>query len=657
MAGLLTSGFYSLFSKFNKTKGRDDGEKEEGLIESLGELTLDKDDEDLIILTKSWELLYAGSATKKRIHDDGDISERYWLGKQFPDSEYENGKRPLMDNVIFEGFETMIPQATQQNPDPIVLTDDSIIVPFRPMIPPTPPTPAIFPNAQLPNGAPANPGSPGSPEVEEVTMRDIGDKINMSLKYLAQYNNLKTKLKKGVRHWGIRFLGAWQVGYDGQENEIDLKALNPKDLILDPNGYIEDGEYHGEFLGLRLYDTARNLITRFPEHEDAIKKEAAGKLGSLLGYVQWWTDEFVLCQMKDIILMKSKNPNWNYDKHVMTIGPTGLPTPQTIPGHNHFHRPKMPFFFVTVFDLGDEPCDKTSLIQQGLVTQDNINKRLKQIDRNTDNINGGIVVNGLMFNKEQSAQVAEARRQGRTIVTPGKPEDAIMFPTNAELPAALYDSLNDQRSRFLSRFGVAASTAEGSAQEETVRGKIIAGQTDTSRTGGGITEYLELAAARCFNHWLQFIMVYWDQPHWVSVIGPNNAMQVIKFQASDIPPGRQITVTVQNGSMVPQDELSIYNEAMGEWEAGILDPLSYFEKTKDSNPQERATKLMMFKTNPTGYMQEFLQMAPPPMAAPPPGQPVSTSGAPPIAVTPPKPQPSPQQVESNQLIKSVPLPK
>src|ERR1700754_1518857 len=98
--GIRTDGFYSLFAGFNKKKPRkEDGEIQEGLIESLGELTLDKPDEELLELTKSWDLLYAGSTTKARIHTDGDVCEKYWMGRQFPDTEYENGKRPLTDNV------------------------------------------------------------------------------------------------------------------------------------------------------------------------------------------------------------------------------------------------------------------------------------------------------------------------------------------------------------------------------------------------------------------------------------------------------------------------------------------------------------------------------------------------------------------------------
>lgn len=632
--GLRVGGFYSLFAKFNKKKGDGDSEKQEGVIESLGEFELDMKDEDILALAKEWELSYIGSLVKARIHNEGDICEKYWIGRQFPDTEYENGKRPLIDNVIFEALETMIPQATQQNPEPIVLTDNGDA------------TPEQMPSILNPTGTPA------------VPMSEIGDKIHMSLEYLARENQLNMVLGKAARDWSLRFVGCVETGWNAEENEISIQKVSPKDLILDKNAYIGvRGTYHGEFVGRRLYDTAQNLITRFPKQEEAIKQECQNKLGSLMGYIRWRTNENVFYTLNKIVLMKHKNEMWNYDKEAMSIGEDGTPQQQTVGGQNYWNRPRIPMRFITVFDLGNEPADKTSLVQQSLVTQDNINKRLKQIDRNTDNLNGGVIVSGLAFTKEQAAQVAEARRQGRTIVVPtGNIAEAIQIPEGNPLPNALYDSLNDQRARLMERFGVAGSTASGTQQEQTVRGKIIEGDQDTSRTGGGIVKSLEMVAAGVYEDMLQGIYVFWDEPHWISVVGPDNAEQMMQFQASDIPVDRKIVVTVQDGSMVPEDQLSLYNSAMAEWEGGVSDPLSYFEKTKDPNPLDRAQKLMTYTSNPAGYMTQYLQIQPPAPVNPlPTGGGGSESGAPPASVTPQPSVPSPEQTQEKQLINSVPI--
>ena len=633
-SSIRNSGFYSLFAKFNKKKGRSDTTKEEGVIESLEEFTLEMGDEEIRKLTSSWEHLYDGSMVKSRIHNEGDICERYWIGKQFPDTEYENGKRPLVDNVIFEALETMIPQATQQNPEPVILTDNEIVQPATP------------PSQLNPTGTPP------------VFMSEIGDKVHMSLEYLARENQLNILLGKGVRDWSMRFVGCYETGWNGEIGEIETQKVNPKDLILDPNAYIGTrGTYHGEFVGRKLYDTAQNLITRFPLKEEEIRRECQDKLGSLMGYIRWRTDDYVVYTLKKIVLFKHKNEMWNYDKPAIQIDEQGQPQQITQKGKNYWKNPRIPMRFLTVFDLGDEPADKTGLIHQSLVTQDNINKRLKQIDRNTDNINGGVIVSGLAFNKEQAAQVAEARRQGRTIVVPtGNIDEAIKMPQNNALPDALYQSLNDQRQRLLERFGVYGSTSSGTKQEQTVRGKIIAGNQDSGRTGGGISKSLEVVAAGIYEDMLQGIFVFWDEPHWVSVVGPDNAEQMFQFQSSDIPEDRKIVVTVQDGSMIPQDQISVYNNAMAEWEGGVSDPLSYYEQTKDPNPLDRAQKLMAYRTNPAQYMAQYLQIQPPAPVAPlPQGGGGSESGAPGASVVPPQAVPSPVQSQEKQIIQSVPI--
>ena len=110
--------------------------------------------------------------------------------------------------------------------------------------------------------------------------------------------------------------------------------------------------------------------------------------------------------------------------------------------------------------------------------------------------------------------------------------------------------------------------------------------------------------------------------------------------------------------MIPKDSLSEYNSALTLWEQGALDPLSLFERLDDSNPPERATKLLIFKTNPVQYMQQFLGIAPPAPVMPqiPQGGGGSEAGQPPVAVgaSEQAPQaPSPVQEKSSELLGQV----
>ncbi len=610
--GYLTDGFYSLFARFNKTKGST-ADHQEGVVDISAELELSMNDEDLIEQKKDWEKKWKGSASWKRVNEEGDTNERYWAGRQFPDTEYENGKRPLVDNITFEAVETVLPIASQQNPDPVVNTDNT-------------------------------------PE-----MNKLAEKVMTMLVYLSQTLNLKTKIKKMVRHWSMRYIGILKIGWNAEKNEIDLKVVRPKDIILDPNGYVEDGIFHGDYIGELTQDTAKNLIVRFPKKEKEIKEMCGDKLGSLFRFTQWWTNEYVFFTLGDIVLAKSKNPHWNYDKETESVDEYGKPIKKALPGKNHLPIPMMPYMFLGVFTLGDEPVDKTSLVAQGLVLQDAINKRLKQIDRNADNTNGGAVVSGQFFNKEQAGQVSDALRQGRTVVVPtGDINQAYKREQGPALPNFIYQSLKDYRDRYLEIFGVSGSTPQGVEDEDTVRGKIITANQDTSRIGGGITEYIEQVAALCFNWMVQMMYVYYDTSHVASIMGPNNALEYITLESNEFPADRKLYISVQPGSLIPKNDMTERNEAIDLWNAEALAPKALFERLHDSNPTESAIELMTYKLNPAAYLQSLT------------GQPAQGGQLPPqtspegdmtLPQAPPgvNPTPPPVPAQESALLKEVPM--
>ena len=159
--------------------------------------------------------------------------------------------------------------------------------------------------------------------------------------------------------------------------------------------------------------------------------------------------------------------------------------------------------------------------------------------------------------------------------------------------------------------------------------------------------------------------VYWDKKHTFAVMGSNNAQEMMTLEASEfqiLGEERKFVVRVQEGSMVPQDELSVFNNALQEWENGVSDPLTYYERTKDSNPLERAQRLMQFKMNPAQYSMQYLQIQPPAPVMPQQGMEQggggSTSGEPGVAVGAPQQgmtPPNPIQQKESQILGQVPI--
>lgn len=556
-------GVYDLFAPTNKSKEQLDNEIIEGAYGTpLAELSLDMDDEELIALAQSWEDNY--SEYENKIKEKQKMSEQYWLGTQ-KDIAYGDSSK---DNLIFASLETFLPLVTQTNPEPLVYSDNT------------------------PEG------------------NDVCDKIKDMLAFQMDELVLRQKVRKMVRHWSLYYMGTVQVGWDPKRNDIDTYVVNPKMLVLDPDATIsENGVYEGEYLGKRIQTTASKLANVFPEHKDYIEQSVDGKMGTRVTYTEWWTDTALFYKYKDKILIKLKNPHFNYDQEEVRLDPeTGAEIKELSKATNHFEYPQMPFVFLTVYNLGTTPHDTTSLIEQNIPLQRRINKRNNQIDQNVDGMNNGIAVSGKAFTKEQATEAANALRQGNPLYVPsGDISGAFEQLNTPSLPNEVYQSLQDYREELRTVFGIAGSTPQGIEEDRTVRGKIMRRQSDATRNSFPI-EAIEQVYDRIFNWWTQLFAVYYDEAHSASIIGVGNALKLAELRSSDI--NRKIQVSVREGSLIPKDPVTQQNLAVDLFQMGALDPKALFEKLDFADPIGSARDLMLFKADPMMYMQEVLGSQP-----------------------------------------------
>jgi len=377
MADPNTIGYETLGADVNKSKGSSSFETKEGIVsEKLPELTLDMKDEDIVKLADKWEKDWKDSPTKAKWETQIEDNEKYWLGEQF-DSPKASKQRAMVDNLVFESLETFLPQATRRNPEPLITLD-------------------------------------ASEESDSVKEKYV-EKVKNRLADLADKNKLRLKLKKGARHWAIYQLGVAKFGWDLDNDIPSLRIIRPKKAILDPDATIDEDGYTGNRIGEYRKMEASKILAIIGTQDDeidpvdgkvtrrgngeaikVIKELVKDDTATEINFVEWWTPQYFCWKLNKTILLKKKNPHWNYDKTGTeeSVDDYGNATPATTEtaGINHFMVPKMPYTFLSVFNLGDQPMDKTSLIGQNLANQDKINKRDKQIDKNADRMNGGLVV-------------------------------------------------------------------------------------------------------------------------------------------------------------------------------------------------------------------------------------------------------------------------
>lgn len=563
----ILDAFYSLGANINKQKG-EGNEASEGLVsEKLPELSLNMDNDEIIKLTRIWKSEWDNSPNKAKWLKQIEANERYWLGKQKNYPEVDNdGERAEKDNLIFEALEVFLPQATRRNPEPLVMLDTD--------------------NKE--------------DEENEVFVNYI-ERVKKTLANLSDKNKLRLKLKKVTRYWALYQLGVAKVGWDLDRDIPTLKIIRPQRLILDPNAIIDEDGYNGERIGEYREIPAYKMLSVMKEYgtkegKAKLNEKIKGNEGTLIRFIEWWTPEYSCWEFENTILMKMKNMHWNYDSvsEETKTDMYGMDSVETkeVKGINHFESPKMPYIFLSVFNLGNQPMDNTSLINQNLANQDLINRRNRQITKNVESMNNGMVVSGERsgLTEGQSAKVTRALRKGGIVWIPsGSPREAIdTFPAPS-LPNDVFNDKYDARNRLRDIFGISGSSQAGIKAEDTVRGKIMSRGLDTDRIGGGVTEYLEQFADDVYNWFVQLLYIY------------DTGFQ---FIGGAEPP--KIIISVKEGSLLPKDSTSIANQAIELASMGRISNIDLFKRLEFPNPEELAANVwlevnaphVLYKDNP-----------------------------------------------------------
>ncbi len=516
-----------------------DGIEEEGIASDLVD-ELDLDMSDEELLKLKIQYEQAWSPYEGKITPRQKQNKSYLLGTQ------KSGNKTVPSNLLFEATATFVPQALAKNPEPVVFSDDT------------------------------EEGKLASNDVKTV------------LQFLAMTLGLRKKLGLMVWHWSIYLTAVLKYGWDSKTNQISCNVRKPKNFVFDPDGYVDEfGDFIGDYIGERSTCTAKKLMTDYPKKAEYIRTKVDGKLGTQVTWTEWWTNEYCFSTFEDEVLDKHKNEFFNYDEDKP----------------NHFATPKMPYTFLSVFSLQEQPHDITNLIEQNVSNQDRINERDKQIEKNLAHGNNSIVVSDESFNSETAHQAADALEKGDPILVGGNIDGAIKrIPANP-LPAGVLDSQQVDKDTLRSIYGTQGLTSQQPDENTTARGMILNQSHDSSRIGGGMGDSLETVATNFFNWILQLTYVFYDEKHYAAIMGQANAVEYAGLQM--VGHQRLYVVTVSPNSMQPKDELTQVNQTIQLWEAHAIDPIGLFKGINDPDPMASAERLVLWTTNPQLYAQQY----------------------------------------------------
>lgn len=551
ITGELIEQVKSLFSDTNAVKP-DEGQGSSEPLDSIG-----VEDDVLIKSANKWKSDY--EEYFGGIKDRSDGNKQFWLGTS---SEFYKDDSKSYDNVIFEAVETLLPLICKQNPEPAIKASGD--------------------------------NQEAAVALSELIMR------------IADDDRLKSKIRLGARHWMLDLLGVFKATFDLKTGLPTVYNVLPENIILDKYGTFDGAEFKGAYIGEKKKETAKNLIARFPEHEEEIASKSDGNQSKKLDYEEWWSEDFVFWKMGNVLLGKAKNPYFdNGDEPKMMKDEMGQDVP--MPTFNVLPEAKFPYAFMWMFNTGRQPHDETSLIEQCGRLQTLVSERTRQIGKNADDANNGWVFSA-EFSDEQAKEALDALRKGGAIRSPAqRVGDGVQRFPAAPLPTFIFDQLIQSREQIRNIMGVRGSSAAGIVSDRTVQGKIEIKAADSDRVSP-IVEQVEQVADFLYNMMAQMVFLLMEREKIVSMIGIEKAQALEKAQRE----GVNMSVSVKEGSAIPFSPLLRRNEAVEMATAGLLDPITMFERMDYPDAEKAAERLMLYKTNPAALLPPPEQPIPEP---------------------------------------------
>lgn len=514
------------------------GDYIEDKLDNFPELKITLGDEELLRLTKKWKA--DGKEPESKVKDNWQPNINLWLGK---------GKNTQRENRVFTGFETFLPILTRQNPEATVERQDRF--------------------------------------VDETQMTSV---VTKELGYITDTQRLKLKIKQTARNWGFYHLGIMKLEWNNETKEINIKPKVPKKMYFDKYGYIDDGIFIGRYLGEECSMTASEFVKLYPKSKAQVEADVKGNLDSKIKYIEWWTQEYLIVEYNDTFPYRVKNPHYNYAKKEESFDEFGEEVELDIEAKNHFVRPMYPYAFLHVYESEPSIYDETGLLLQARENQHTLNDRVEQVDKNVKAMNNSTISYGLDEQKAVSAQ--KALDSGGLVSFSDRQTEGIERVPPPGLPSDVYNEMQIQRDAIDQIFSTNAVTRGEDTRDQTVRGKIIARQSDESRIGF-ISEYVEQMVDYLYNYCVQMMYVYYER-EWVAEL-----------------PETPFLVSVKEGSMIPRDPLTVRNEAIDLFTSGALDLETLYKRLDFEDPRESAIATMIYNVDPMMYLTQILEYQPP----------------------------------------------
>ena len=542
----------NLFSNKDTTEGSSEPKKLLELSMSDEELVKEIDND-----VRSSKPLY------DKIKQIQDENEAYYLGEQLDRKRFDY-ELPTAENLLYMATETIMAIIASQRREPIVL--------------------------------------PGTDTDES---KELAEKTQTWLSWKWSDEDMVIKFEEWIRSAMIAKIGVIKVRYDQFKDDFEIKGLKSQRIMIDKDATDED---NAKFIIEFKEDTMADLIATYPKAKEKLTQLYGKEQGTTIKYLEYWTNEFVVWKVGSIVLDKKKNPNWNWDEKAgEKTGKLKEKWANKVKNEklqnvllNYFDKPQKPYIILSLKSLGNSIYADTTDFEQGKVIQDIINRRKRLIDKAANKALGREVVSGSFISKEEAKKML-ANPNAPLWLKSGKAQDAITYVAPSPISPVLFSDLQESQQALDNVMGTHGTTRGERGSQETLGGRNILRQGDYGRidlTVKRINKKLELL----YGWMMQMAKVYYTEDHYAKMMGKEGAIEYLKFSGDAIEDGQEIRIK----SELTVDKSSEREAITGQMQAGLLDPLSYFEAMDVDKPKEKARKVILYTLDPKLYLSEYL---------------------------------------------------
>jgi len=441
----------------------------------------------------------------------------------------------------------------------------------------------------------------------------------------------------------------WDASHEKMGDMVE-EVINPDHVLLDHTAVTSNPD---EMLFIIHYveKTAKEWSMLFPDKEEDIKKHVANAnpvmasdsnnedvlMAQKVRAVECWYDWFDKAEdfdpknnpkfefmsgvawklSKEVLLGKSKNPNWDYEGHdvpmvngqpvspdimeqiIMTgAQPQGFEIKKVF--NNYFKFPRKPFIFMTFDQFLRSAIDETSRIEQVIPLQKSMDDVERQTDFMVKHHKGKHIWGSDSGVTKKDLKKMDMNNPNVDAVVKGDPSRVHSYIQPVMPPAEMYIHIRDRRDRMFSKVGAHGAT-RGEITTDVATTNQIAREADFTKNDDLVNDTILHVATESIKARLHLMKLRYSEEHFKRVAGIDEGKYLhLRLTNDSIDDGMEVTVKAST-----TDKLRAERNAQQMASLGMIDPYYFFKDLGIPEAEARAEALFLYTTNPALWVEKY----------------------------------------------------